>query len=1405
MSSPQERVVLQSLNRISLLCLFAGMASLALGWVVPVRTQAFSQSHNSQEPAFSQLVVGPQTTVSVGCGDTAGLIAAMNNPAVDVINLAAGCTYTVTGPDNAVDGYNGLPDVARTLTINGNGSTIQRDPAASRSFRLFHVSGPGNPGIPGTTGNLTLNDLTVSNGLAQGGNGGDGFSPGAGGAGLGGALMNNGGTVSINRSTLASNQAKGGNGGNRTSGASGGGGGVGGSGGFCVPSNPASGGGGGSGGNGGNGTGGLNGGGGGGGGAGLDRSGGFGVNNGSLSGGGGGGGGSLGNGGNGTATTGGTGGAGGGGNGTATGGGGGGGNSIISGTNGSGGGGGGGGDSGGGGGGAGGGFNGGPGGFGGGGGGNTAGGFGGGGGGFGGVGGFGGGSTAPSGTTTVLGGFGGGNAQTIGAGGGAGMGGAIFTYGGTLSITNSTFSGNNATGGNGLAVTFSYRSGSGSGLGGAIFVYSQQVSGDIPTGANASVTIVNSTLSGNSVNQGTGNFTTSGSASSGGGVFVYNSTGGNAQVAVVACTLTANTCNAGNAGGIANFGGTVNVRSTIIAGTTQTKPDVSGTFLSQGFNLIGSNSGSTGFTNGSNNDLAGTNGAPINPQLDSLTNNGGPTQTHAVQATSPAKDTGDSSLTGAPFNLTTDQRGTGFVRLFGTQVDIGAFEIQSGCAAPNITGQPGNQTVCSGATATFSVTATGATTFQWRKGTTPLSNGGNIAGATTATLTINPVNAGDAAANYNCLVGSGCSNVASNNASLTVIAGPAATATSNMPVALGGTLQLTAGPSGANLTYSWTGPNGFTSTQQNPMRSSATLAMSGTYTVTVTDTGTGCSTAASTQVAIQANALVTLDAPTTSYTGGTPPINPGDPSFGTFSINTVLRNLSPTETLRAPMFFLVTVFEKMPVVPGDPRPYFLDSRNIGTPMTVGARQDVTGPIAPGGSQPVSFRIAVDPTNRATFRFYVDLYAATNLSPLAKPIGQLRFTLGEQGSGKKQETAAAFGASGTGDNLLVGGAGAQIAPRLAVDGQESRRMAVAAENLATGTVTVKYTEDGLTWKEQALARTVNGMTYETAANPSLAYDQNGNLLVTYVVANLTNNATALVVSQKLLERLTFSTPVALVTRSTTEKSALLHPALAIDGGRPAVVWEELSLTAQGNPVSTIQLYDLAARRTVEVSRGQVSHPTLAVLANHSLVIGWNDHGTGTLKCRTGVDSASLGPETAISSTGMGYGVKIASMADVLATPGFSLVADPVQPGTLYGTFAKVENGLDVYLVRSTDSGTNWTAPVKINRDGGAADQFLPALAVDRSGFLALSFDDTRHDPTGTTTQVLVVRSNDAGKTFGPEETVTSVPSNLSESNPNRSRVGNYGDRMGLAMRPKGGVAVVWTDSRTGSEDIFLRMF
>lgn len=90
-------------------------------------------------------------------------------------------------------------------------------------------------------------------------------------------------------------------------------------------------------------------------------------------------------------------------------------------------------------------------------------------------------------------------------------------------------------------------------------------------------------------------------------------------------------------------------------------------------------------------------------------------------------------------------------------------------AAPTITQQPAPQEECLGNTAAFTVMVIGAGTidYQWQKDGANLTDGGDVSGATTATLHVNDVQHEDAG-NYRCLVSDDCGWVASNEAALTV-------------------------------------------------------------------------------------------------------------------------------------------------------------------------------------------------------------------------------------------------------------------------------------------------------------------------------------------------------------------------------------------------------------------------------------------------------------------------------------------------------------------------------------------------------------------------------------------------------------------------------------------------------------
>ncbi|MFN7309349.1 MAG: hypothetical protein ACK5S1_00950 [bacterium] len=91
--------------------------------------------------------------------------------------------------------------------------------------------------------------------------------------------------------------------------------------------------------------------------------------------------------------------------------------------------------------------------------------------------------------------------------------------------------------------------------------------------------------------------------------------------------------------------------------------------------------------------------------------------------------------------------------------------------APVITTQPASVSVVEGAAATFGVAASGNNlTYQWRR------NGSTIAGAVSASYSIAPTTAADNGAQFSVVVANSGGSVTSNNATLTVTAAPARTA-----------------------------------------------------------------------------------------------------------------------------------------------------------------------------------------------------------------------------------------------------------------------------------------------------------------------------------------------------------------------------------------------------------------------------------------------------------------------------------------------------------------------------------------------------------------------------------------------------------------------------------------------------
>ncbi|NEU83078.1 DUF4347 domain-containing protein [Nostoc sp. UIC 10630] len=293
--------------------------------------------------------------------------------------------------------------------------------------------------------------------------------------------------------------------------------------------------------------------------------------------------------------------------------------------------------------------------------------------------------------------------STVSNNSGSSFGGGIFNKG-NLSITKSIVSGNSAS--------ISYSSAFGGGIFniGTLSIIGSTISGNgaFASGLNrggpdpypsygggifnsGSVSLSNTTISGNSALSGGGisnsgilnitSSTVSGNKASGGNGGGISSSG---ILNLNSTTITNNTAEdlynwGGGTGGGVSGGGTINVGNTIIAGNFNNRnlyggdinPDVSGDFIDDGNNLIGDNTGSTGFTSSSS--IVGNSTNPIDPKFSPLQNNGGTTLTHALFEDSPAINAGNNAL--IPAGIITDQRGMGFDRISEGKVDIGALEF----------------------------------------------------------------------------------------------------------------------------------------------------------------------------------------------------------------------------------------------------------------------------------------------------------------------------------------------------------------------------------------------------------------------------------------------------------------------------------------------------------------------------------------------------------------------------------------------------------------------------------------------------------------------------------------------------------------------------------------------------------
>lgn len=121
------------------------------------------------------------------------------------------------------------------------------------------------------------------------------------------------------------------------------------------------------------------------------------------------------------------------------------------------------------------------------------------------------------------------------------------------------------------------------------------------------------------------------------------------------------------------------------------------------------------------------------------------------------------------------------------------------------------------------------------------------------------------------------------------------------------------------------------------------------------------------------------------------------------------------------------------------------------------------------------------------------------------------------------------------------------------------------------------------------------------------------------------------------------------------------------------------------------------------------------------------------------------------------------------------------GNVYIVYAANPTGpddADIFLIRSTNYGVNWSSPLRVNDDNTTTDQYLPSVSVDNvTGKVYICWYDSRVDPANNTlARLYAAVSTNGGVSFEPNVSVSDVshnPNNMAVGQPGGERyIGDY---------------------------------
>ncbi len=346
-----------------------------------------------------------------------------------------------------------------------------------------------------------------------------------------------------------------------------------------------------------------------------------------------------------------------------------------------------------------------------------------------------------------------------------------------------------------------------------------------------------------------------------------------------------------------------------------------------------------------------------------------------------------------------------------------------------------------------------------------------------------------------------------------------------------------------------------------------------------------------------------------------------------------------------------------------------------------------------------------------------------------------------------------------------------------------------------------TDGGTTWSVPGLLdSTLLGSNYFKNSDPVIAVDTAGNFYISVITINSVNGGLALALYKSTDGGVTFPNAYIAAAVADEDKEWIICD---LSPTSPHLNTLYISWTRFSSSVDIVFTkstnggvnWTPAVTVSDPVNQGQGSNSCTSPDGQINVVWAGGTFSTTTIYYDKSTDGGNtFGTDTAIAD-----GLDPQGLPNNVSTfPSIACdLSNSARHGFLYTVFCDGRNGdADVFLIRSTNNGSTWSAPVRINNDpiGNGKIQYWPWVAVNDSGNIAVLFMDSRNTPNNQTVEAYLARSSNGGLTFTNEllssqQSPTLIPgSNV--------RFGDYICVDYLRNR----VVPVWTDERAGGFDM-----